>query len=205
MVGCVIQARMTSRRFPGKVLAPFGGEPVLLHVIRRAQSLRGTSEVAVLTSTDVADDPIAAYCERLRVPVWRGSGDDVLSRFRDYAAQRRCELLLRLSADSPLLDPELLQRLIDHPERGQADVVTTIFPRTFPRGRNGELIRAASLLELPLAELTDDDREHVTPFFYRHADRYRIVNVASDDAGLAQQSLAIDTLDDLRRLERMSR
>lgn len=196
---------MSSRRFPGKVLAPFLGEPILLHVLRVARSLRGIDEIAVLTSVDPADDPVVSYCERLGVEFRRGSRDDVFSRFREYGIETGCSLILRLSADSPLLDAGLLQRLIEHPDRTRADVVTTIFPRTWPRGRNGEVIRAASLIGLPLGELTAEDREHVTPFFYRHSDRYRIVNVPSADVRLAEESFAIDTLEDLRRLERIAR
>ncbi|MBI3522176.1 MAG: NTP transferase domain-containing protein [Chloroflexi bacterium] len=192
---------MSSRRFPGKVLAPFRGEPIILHVVRRARALRGIAETVVLTSDQPSDDPLAAYCEHAGIPLRRGPLDDVLARFRAFATGSPHAWLLRLSADSPLLDGDVLQRLIDHPDRELADIVTTIFPRTFPRGQNGELIRAASLLSLPQPELSASDREHVTPWFYAHPERYRILNVASSEPSLAERTMAVDTVEDLQRLE----
>ena len=84
------------------------------------------------------------------------------------------------------------------------DVVTTVFPRTFPKGQNVEAIRTSALLALRDAELTDDDREHVTAFFYRHPDRFLIRNVESGDPSPGDRSVAVDTLEDLRRLEQLA-
>jgi len=81
------------------------------------------------------------------------------------------------------------------------DLVTTIFPRTFPRGQNAELISAAAMRAVPVAELTVEDQEHVTPFFYRNAARYRIVNVEA--AVPSDQSFAVDSVEDLRRIEQL--
>lgn len=201
MIRAFIQARMSSNRFPGKVLAPFKNEPVILHVLRAAWQVFDKSEVVVLTSTQTSDDPVVAYLHTLAVPVFRGSLDNVFERFCQGLHQFPCEWVMRLNADSPLLDPLVLEKVKQYAETGTYDLVTTTFPRTFPKGQNAELIRTAVLLGIDRSLLTPHDQEHVTPYFYRNPDQFQIFNVTSSDPGLAEFSLAIDTLDDLRRLE----
>jgi spore coat polysaccharide biosynthesis protein SpsF len=191
---------MGSSRFPGKVLAPFRGEPVLVHVVRAALSGTGHDAVVVATSNLASDDPLAAYASTLGATVFRADAEDVVARFRSCALAHPCDWILRINADSPLLDPAVIGRVLAAP-RDDFDIVTTTAPRTFPIGQNVELIRTTALFALPDDELTPEDREHVTRFFYRHPDRYRVLNVESGDPSLAKRSMAIDTLDDLRRLE----
>jgi spore coat polysaccharide biosynthesis protein SpsF len=193
---------MSSRRFPGKVLAPFRGEPLIAHVLRAATAAVGERSVVVTTSTEGADDPLAAYLESLGIATFRGPLDDVFERFRLTLAAHPAEHVLRICADSPLLDPAVLRRVVDAGASTHADVVTTTQPRTFPKGTNAELIRVDALLAVDPSELDDDDREHVTRFFYRQPDRYRIVGVESGDPSLAALDYSIDTIDDLQRLER---
>jgi spore coat polysaccharide biosynthesis protein SpsF len=203
-VAIVIQARMNSSRFPGKVLAPLHGRPILHHVIAAARAVADVRHVAVATSTQPSDDPLAAYASVLGVTVVRGPLDDVLERFRQCARLFGTEWIVRLSADSPLVDPCVIERVMQARLEHACDIVTTVFPRTFPRGQNVEAIRASALLALRDAELTDDDREHVTAFFYRHPDRFQIRNIESDEPAPEDRSVAVDTLDDLRRLERLA-
>jgi spore coat polysaccharide biosynthesis protein SpsF len=202
-VGAFVQARMSSQRFPGKVLAPFRGEPVIAHVVRAVSAVIERDRIVVVTSDTPADDPLAAYIDTLGVHCFRGPHHDVFERFRQCASRQSAEWLLRVSADSPLLDPAILRRVIDAAS-AEWDLITTIWPRTFPRGQNAELIRTTILLGVPACELTDSDREHVTPFFYRAQSRFRIRSIESGDPQLAERNLAIDTIDDLRRLETSS-
>ncbi len=195
-----VQARMSSQRFPGKVLAPFRGEPVVRHVVRAVAEVVGEQSVVVATSTDSSDDPLVAYLSSLGVATFRGPLDDVFERFRLCLRDFPCEWILRISADSPLLDRELLRRVVDAAAPG-VDLVSTITVRTFPHGQSAELIRSDTLLALDPGELTSDDREHVTPFFYREAHRFRILSIESDSPERAGESLVIDTIEDLRRLE----
>ena len=191
---------MASRRFPGKTLAPFRGEPVIRHVMERVQSALPGIPPLVATSDEPSDDPLAFYLSRLGVTVFRGPLDDVVARFRACLAEHPCTWILRVSADSPLLSPEVLQAVVERAGE-QWDLVTTIFPRTFPKGHNAELIRADVFQRLEHEALTADDREHVTAFYYRNAGRFRIVNVESGDPRRAEMSVAVDDVDDLRRLE----
>lgn len=203
MITAFIQARMTSRRFPGKVLAPFRGEPMIGHVLRLMNEVVGREHVTVLTSTHQSDDPLAAYVRDMRVTVFRGPLDNVFERFRQCAAQVSPDWVLRIGADSPLMSPRVVRSAIARID-DVCDLITTIAPRTLPKGQNPEVIRTSALLSTPKSELTAEDCEHVTPYYYRHPDRYRIVNLTSGGPNLADMNLSVDTIEDLRRLETMS-
>jgi spore coat polysaccharide biosynthesis protein SpsF len=190
---------MGSRRFPGKVLAPFRGEPILLHVVRATRA--AVPDVVVLTSTDASDDPVAAYVASIEVPCFRGPRDDVFERFRLALAVHPADWIVRICGDSPLLDAEIVRSVVDEIADG-IDVVTTVRPRTVAAGQAAEAIRAETLLSVDATELSADDREHVLPFFYRNPDRFTIRNVNFDDPEAAERRLVVDTLEDLERLER---
>jgi spore coat polysaccharide biosynthesis protein SpsF len=194
---------MTSSRFPGKVLTPFRGEPIILHVIRAAEAAVGRGRVMVATSVDPSDDPLDALLRAHGTPVVRGSLGNVLARFQEAARRTTSEWILRLNGDSPLLDVGVLRRVLAAAD-DDCDVVTTIRPRTFPKGRNAELIRRAVLLSADAEAADAEEQEHPTQFFYRRLEQLRIRNVESANAALAAESLAVDTPDDLTRLERLS-
>lgn len=198
-VHAFVQARMTSSRFPGKVLAPLAGVPVLERVVNAVAAAVGPAAVVVATSDERTDDPIAAYTERLGFACFRGPLDDVYERFRLCHADYPCEWILRVNADSPLLAPDLIERVVSAAS-DSLDLVTTVLPRAFPRGHNVELVRATTLFAIDPAELTPDDREHVTAFLYRHARGFRIHNVESGRPDAAEVNVAVETVDDLRRL-----
>ena len=160
----VIQARMSSSRFPGKVLAPFRGAPVIRSVLAAVERALPNVSVIVATSVHSSDDPLVSYVATLGVPVFRGSLDRVFDRFLGCADTYPARWLLRVNADSPLLAPEPLRGVAAHVD-DDVDLVTTTFPRTFPRGHNAELIRVDTMRAIPPAELTDSDQEHITQYF----------------------------------------
>lgn len=192
---------MSSARFPGKVLAPFRGEPILMHVVRAAVSAVGSDSVVVLTSTKQSDDPVVAYLDLINTAVFRGSLNNVFDRFQQALSAWPCDRFVRVCADSPLLSAQLLKASIARSQNLPVDLVSNVFPRTFPKGQSLEIVDSKTFLSINASDLRDLDREHVTPIFYHHPDRYRIVNLCSTDERLAEQSMTVDTLDDLRRLE----
>lgn len=194
---------MSSRRFPGKVLAPFRGQPLIRHVIDAVREALPSFPLVVATSVEPSDDPLSAYVSGLGVPVFRGPLADVYGRFRGCLEKFPCDWVLRVSGDSPLIAPRILKAVAGHVSQPvhDFDVVTTIYPRTFPRGQNAELIRAEAFRTIDEKTLTDEDKEHVTRYFYQHPDRFRIVKMSSGSPELAAMSLAIETLQDLERLE----
>jgi len=191
---------MSSRRFPGKVLAPFKGKPLIAHVVERVSQALPRAPITVLTSIETSDDPLFAYLVSQNIDVFRGSLDNVFERFSSCARVRDCKWLLRICADSPLVDQNVLKRLASRVDEDW-DIITTVFPRTFPRGNNAELIRTSTLLGIDAHQLTQPELEHVTSVFYNHPEKFRILNIDSGNPKLAELNLCVDTIEDLRRLE----
>lgn len=169
----IIQARMTSSRLPGKVLRPILGEPMMGRQIERLRRSKRLDELVVATSTDATDDVIADYCATLGVRTHRGSLQDVLGRYAGaLEALGPADHVARLTADCPLADWRVIDDCIAlHLETG-ADYTSNSVDRWFPRGLDVEVFKAP-LLPVIAREAADPyEREHVTPFFYRHPERF---------------------------------
>lgn len=178
MILGVIQARMSSSRLPGKVLADLVGAPMLGRQVERLRRSRRLDALVLATSVDASDDPLAAYAGEIGLPVVRGPLDDVLARFAAVlAAWPQATTLVRLTADCPLTDWRVLDAVIDRLADTGADYAnnTTAAPaKTFPHGLDVEAMRA-EVLGQAAAEAADPfEREHVTPFIYRRPERFRI-------------------------------
>jgi spore coat polysaccharide biosynthesis protein SpsF len=202
-VVAIVQARMSSSRFPGKVLTIFRGAPVLEHVLRAAEAAVGRDAVVVATSVERSDDVIEQFAQARGTAVVRGDLENVLARFQTAARAFLAEWVLRVTADSPLLTGDMLRDLIDSAGDGW-DLVTTTWPRTFPTGCNAELIRRDVLLAIDSSQADASEREHVTRYLYNRENQYRIRNLESGRPELACLNLAIDEPADLKRLERMT-
>ena len=198
-----VQARTNSSRFPGKVLAPFLGQPIIRHVVERISQAVPRDRIVIATSTHASDDPLATYARDLGLAVFRGPLQDVFRRFQESLKGFPCRWFFRVCADSPLLDTSLIARMLSEREC-DVDLVTNIQPRTFPRGQSLELINSQTFAQIEPETLSEEEREHATKVFYAHPERFRIVNLVSADPKLAEQSFAVDTIEDLRRLEHWS-
>ncbi len=169
-VAVVVQARMSSVRMPGKVLAPLAGEPALQKMMDRVARMRTADERIVATSTDPADDPVAELCARLGLDCTRGPLDDVLARFVE-AVPAGAEVVVRLTGDCPLIDAAIADRHVETflREGTETDYVTNAVERTMPDGLDVEVFSRA-LLERAHRQATGPfDREHCTPWIRRHA------------------------------------
>jgi spore coat polysaccharide biosynthesis protein SpsF len=197
-----IQARMSSTRFPGKVLAPLGGRPMISWVLEGVSRALLKENIVVATSDEESDDPLAFYVEHLGVRVFRGSLDDVFGRFQMCLTENPCDWFFRISADSPLLNSGILKAMISYADES-LDLVTNVQKRTFPHGHSVELLNARSFAKLETRRLSAEDREHVTKFYYTYAEEFRILNLENMDAEYAKLNFVVDTLDDLRRVEAM--
>jgi spore coat polysaccharide biosynthesis protein SpsF len=173
----ILQARASSTRLPGKVLRPILGTPMLRHQLDRVRRARALDALVVATSVDASDDSIAALCGDAGVDCVRGSLDDVLDRFHQAAAPYHPHIVVRLTGDCPLADPELIDRVVVFFRDSGADLAITA--GTFPDGLDVEAIRH-DVLECAWQEATrPSDREHVTLFVHRQPDRFRIVRYPS--------------------------
>lgn len=196
----IIQARMSSNRLPGKVLLDIGGEPMLMRVFTRARRAKRLDEVVIATSMDIEDEPIVRICEERDVPYSRGSAMDVLDRFKNAAREHGAEIVVRLTADCPVIDPDLIDQTVDAflVSDPPADLAVNRLPweRTFPIGLDTEVC-ASSTLEIAWREADKShQREHVMPFFYENPERFHILHVQNKkDYGRLRWT--VDTADDL--------
>ena len=147
-VAIIVQARMSSDRLPGKVLAPISGRPLLGHLLDRLGRVRGALGPVVATSDRSEDDAIESFCASVTVPCHRGSRDDVALRLEEAAAEAGADAIARVCADSPVLDPALVVEAIETFEVAQPDLVTNTFPRTYPKGQSVEVIDVDALRAL---------------------------------------------------------
>ncbi len=201
-VAAVVQARMGSTRFPGKVLAQLAGKPVLWHVVRRLQRCETVDAVAVATSDGPGDDPIAAFCEAHGVACVRGPEDDVLRRYEMAAKRLDPEIIVRVTGDAPLIDPGTIDAVVTvlvesgagfcTGEEGAASIHEGFDP--FSRAALRKLVREAG--DDPVA------REHVTGYFKANPGFVQMVRVATDPAfAMGGVRISVDTPADLRFLE----
>jgi spore coat polysaccharide biosynthesis protein SpsF len=196
-----VQARMSSARFPGKMLAPFRGRPLIAHVLERFRKADLHSRVVVLTSLDPTDDPLADFvANRCAVPAFRGDLDNVAARFQSALKEYPCEWFVRISGDSPWIDASLVQAMIGFCDPS-CDLVSNVVQRTFPPGQSVECVRSDAYQSLDTGKLTPSQREHVTKVFYDRPDGWRLRGVICENPEWAKVRMVVDQLDDLRVLE----
>jgi len=197
-----IQARLSSRRFPGKVLAPLAGKPLIAHVIARLRPVVPVENLVVATSTEASDDPLACYLSAVGIAVFRGSLDNVLHRVQSCLKEYPCTWFFRVCADSPLLDSVLFHRALNYIQHPEVDLVTNVYPRTFPPGQSVELLRAETFAALDAERLSPEEREHLTKIYYDHPEKFKIINFENEEPDATGESLTVDSVEDLHRLER---
>jgi glutamate-1-semialdehyde aminotransferase/spore coat polysaccharide biosynthesis protein SpsF (cytidylyltransferase family)/predicted dehydrogenase len=173
----IIQARMGSSRLPGKSLAEVEGRPMLWHVVQRVKRAKMIDRVVVATSTNGTDDAIERMCVGNGIPCYRGSENDVLDRYYSAARVEKASQVVRITADCPLIDPEVIDRVVGRFQRGDVDYASNAMVRSFPDGLDTEVF-SFSALEKAWHEATrTSEREHVTP--YLRSDKFRNANVES--------------------------
>lgn len=153
----------------------------------------------IATSDDPSDDPLADHAMDQSWPYFRGSLDDVAGRFLELAMREKLEAVVRISGDSPLMDPELIQKALEAYGSGNFDLSTNIMVRSYPKGMSVEVIRTSTLARL-YPDMSPEDREHVTPAFYRNPERFSIYNFETKPS-LAQEQWSVDTAEDFTKVE----
>jgi len=197
----IVQARTTSSRFPGKVLADLAGEPVLGWVVRRAQA-SAVDDVVVATTVNAADDPVVAIAERENARWFRGEEHDVLGRYVKAANEARADTVVRLTADCPMLDAAVIDLVIDalHDAPKRVDYSANVIERTFPAGLDAEALTFEALQQADRLGTSPDSREHVTWFIREERpDLFAIRSVVADTNDSDLQ-WSIDRPDDLERV-----
>jgi spore coat polysaccharide biosynthesis protein SpsF (cytidylyltransferase family) len=198
----IIQARMTSTRLPGKVLADIGGKPLLHKMIERVSLSKKLSNIIVATTINADDDPVEELCKQLNVSVYRGDEEDVLGRFsaaaKNYSAE---DIIVRLTADCPLIDPEIIDQTIEVYERKKCDYASNTNVRTYPDGLDVEVF-SRDILELANKNAKHTFlREHVTPYIRGSHAEYGCVNLKIEQlifpGDFSHIRWTVDTAEDL--------
>lgn len=213
-VVAIVAARMASTRLPGKHLMDLGGRPMLAHVLERAKAIKGVDEVVVATTMNAEDDALLPVCEKAVVPMFRRNHpNDVLARYADCACHHKADVVVRLTADCPLLDPalasmalELHQRMVGERMDGECDSgVSAIHADYWLDGLDVEVFGRDTLLEADNAATDPSDREHVTPYIVCGDGRLNIRPLAAERALLGTlpgpwRKWSVDTPEDLVRV-----
>ncbi|MEV0591983.1 glycosyltransferase family protein [Nonomuraea cavernae] len=198
----IIQARMGSTRLPGKVLRDLHGRSVLGWVVRAVRQAGAVDDLVVATTTEPADDAVVAQCRTLGVRWHRGPVDDVLTRFVEALAACPGDAVMRITADCPLLDPEVIREaaLVYRAVPG-LDYLSTGLARTLPRGLDVEIVGLPALRRAD-REATGHHRVHVTSYVYTHPGGARLLGLAHAPAA-ADLRVTLDTEDDWRLISRV--
>lgn len=194
----IIQARMGSTRFPGKVLATLGHARVLLWSIAAAQRAFGVDEAVVATSTLEADDEIYNWCTKHHVHCVRGSETDVLSRYVEAADASSADIVLRLTADCPFLDPDVIAQVIKLRQLTGAEYATNTDPPTWPDGLDVEVFTVDTLKQAHKEAVRPTDRDCVTRWIVRNKARFKCENLVCPLPGLHKERWVLDTTDDYK-------
>ena len=175
-VVCIVQARVGSTRLPGKVLKKICGKTVLEHDIDRLKRIKNINEIVIATTILEHDNAIVDECERLGVKYFRGSEEDVLSRYYYSAKKYEADIVVRVTSDCPLIDPEVSEKIIEYylNNKDKYDYVSNTIERTYPRGLDTEVFSFSALEKAFNEVVSNRDREHVTPYIWDNPEIFTI-------------------------------
>lgn len=200
----VVQARMGSTRLYGKVLKEVLGRPLLSFLCERLKSVRGIDQLLIATTANGEDQKIVDFCLRENIPFYRGSSEDVLDRF--YRATRPFNpvIIVRVTSDCPLIDPRRIEEVLNFfvTHFPDYDYVSNSYVRSFPIGMDTEVFSFKSLEEAACEAILPEEREHVTPFIYRRAQRFR-TGLITHVPNLADYRLTVDTPEDFELVSKI--
>jgi len=196
-VVAIVQARMGSARLPGKVLKDIEGETVLSRVIGRLRRATRIHELLVATTDSAADDAIVEECRKCSVAVCRGDQVDVLDRYHRSAQFAKADIVVRITSDCPLIDPEITDKTIAAFLEVRPDYASNVLVRTYPRGLDTEVISVFALARAWQAARKPYEREHVTPYIYEHPADFRLQSVTGDE-DYSGSRWTLDTPEDLK-------
>ena len=198
MITCIIQARMGSSRLPGKVMKKITDDKrVIDFVIEQLKTSKKIEKIVVAIPDEIEDDVTHQYLTSKNISTYRGSLNNVLDRYCQCANFNSSSIIIRITADCPLIDPEIVDKVITKFIENKFDYVANTHPRTFPYGTETEVF-SFNALKLAWEETDDDfDKEHVTPFFYKNTDKFKIGNVIQE-TNQSNYRWTVDYEDDLK-------
>ncbi|KGI39719.1 cytidylyltransferase domain-containing protein [Clostridium tetani] len=203
-VVCIVQARVGSTRLPRKVLKKICEKTVLEHDIDRLRRIKNIDEIIIATTTLEKDNAIIEECERLKVKYFRGAEEDVLSRYYYAAKENNADVVVRVTSDCPLIDPEVSENIIQFylDNKDEYDYVSNTIERTYPRGLDTEVVSFSVLRKTFIEAKKDYEREHVTPYIYQNMDKFRIEQY-KNDTDYSEYRWTLDTKEDFQVIKKI--
>jgi len=177
----IIQARMGSTRLPGKVMREILGKPMLWYLVNRLKQAKLIDKIVIATTGDDKDKPIVQFARELGIDSFAGSEQDVLDRYYQAAKKYKAEVVVRVTADCPLLDPRITDKVIRRFLKGDCDYGTNAVERTYPDGLDIEVFSFTALEKTWKEVSWSSEREHVTSYIYKNPDKFRLAHVKNND------------------------
>lgn len=174
----IIQARMGSTRLPNKVFADICGKPFIWHVVNRLKYSKTIDEIILATTINPMDDVLEEWAKENGIAFFRGSEEDVLSRFYQAAQAGNADAIVRITADDPFKDPEIIDSVVEKLKKQKLDFAYNNNPPTFPEGLDTEVFTFDALEKAQKNSTDPFEREHVTQYFYRNADKFKQTNIS---------------------------
>lgn len=203
-VVATIEARMTSSRLPGKVLLPACGEPMLMHLVRRLRAVATIDEIVIATTTNSSDEPIVEFSKAAGVLCHRGSEDDVLTRVIGAGDMAQADVLVEVTGDCPVIDPDLVEQAIRMFLHHDVQYVANSLIRSYPDGMDTQVMSFSALKSS--ATMTNDllDREHVSRFICQHPELFsRVHLIAPPSLHWPELGLTLDEASDYELLKKI--
>lgn len=178
MILAILQARYSSSRLPGKILKDICGKPMVFHEVDRLRRSGLIDKLVLATSIEASDDPVETACKAEGVTCFRGNLDDVLDRYYQCAKEYEPTHVVRVTGDCPLIDPAVVDSVIEKHINEGNDYTGNTNPPSFPDGLDVEIMTFAALKDAWQEARLMSEREHVTLYIRNHADKYKFGNVA---------------------------
>lgn len=194
----IIQARSNSKRFNSKVLYKIYNKPIIWHVVSKIKKSKNVKKIIVATSKNKSDDKLIKYLTKIKINFYRGSLTNVAKRLCEAAEKNKAKFFMRISADSPLIDPVIIDKAITifNSQKRKCDIITNVFPKSYPKGQSVEIIKTVKLRHF-LSKFNKEQKEHATKYFYKNYKNFMIKNFKSFK-NKTKIKLAIDTKNDLK-------
>lgn len=198
-VVCLVQARVGSTRLPGKILKEICGKTILHHEIDRLKKCKEIDEIVIATTDKEDDDKIVNEAKKLSVKYFRGSENDVLSRFYYAAKENNADIVVRVTSDCPCIDFEILDKMLiyfkDKYKEKQIDYLSNTINRTYPRGYDIEIFTFSALEKSYINAEKEYEREHVTPYIYDKTNNFLKLSFENKD-DYSEYRVTLDTIED---------
>ena len=196
-----IQARLSSRRLKGKVLKKIQKKKILEIIFQRLNRCTTVKKYVVLTSRGNEDNKIINVCKKNNIEFFLGSLNNVFLRFKNASKKYKTSRIIRINADSPLIDWRLIDRMIKISKKKKFDIFTNVLERTFPKGQSVEIINT-KIFNIKSTNFTNSDKEHVTKYFYKNKDKFKIYNF-KNKINFSKYNLSIDTKKDFLKISKI--